>query len=71
MQLYNTNKSYKNSNHAYSEDMDMAEFEVPVCDSTHEGTQMTRVWADGHGNVVYQCPVCGKKMELRNGDSRR
>jgi len=29
------------------------------------------VWADGKGNAVYQCPVCGRKMQGRDGAGRR
>ena len=39
----------------------MAESQTPVCDNNHEAAAMTRVWADGHGNAVYQCPACGRK----------
>jgi len=49
----------------------MAEFQVPLCDNNHDGIQMTRVWADGRGNAVYQCPTCGRKMQVRDDTSRR
>jgi predicted RNA-binding Zn-ribbon protein involved in translation (DUF1610 family) len=69
--LYNTNKSYKISNPFHSGDEDVAEFEVPFCDNNHDGIQMRRVWTDGRGNAVYQCPACGRKMQARDGDGRR
>ncbi|HUH79079.1 MAG TPA: hypothetical protein VLY83_04200 [Methanoregula sp.] len=43
----------------------MAEPKTPACDHNHEETPMKRVWADPHGNVVYQCPVCGRKLQAR------
>ena len=44
----------------------MAEFQKPYCDNNHDGMQMIRVWTDGHGNSVYQCPTCGRKMQVRD-----
>jgi predicted RNA-binding Zn-ribbon protein involved in translation (DUF1610 family) len=44
----------------------MAEFQKPYCDNNHNGMQMIRVWTDGHGNSVYQCPACGRKMQIRD-----
>ena len=38
---------------------------TPTCDKNHDETPMRRVWADGHGDVVYQCPLCGRKMQVR------
>jgi len=49
----------------------MAEFQIPTCDHDHDETPMTRVWADGRGNAVYQCPVCGRKMQGRDGAGGR
>jgi hypothetical protein len=49
----------------------MAEFKIPTCDNNHDMTTMTRVWADGRGNAVYQCPVCGRKMQGPDGATRR
>jgi len=49
----------------------MAEFQAPVCNNNHDLVTMTRVWADGHGNAVYQCPECGRKMQGLDGDRRR
>ena len=43
----------------------MAESTIPTCDKNHELTGMRRVWADGHGNAVYQCPICGRKIQIR------
>jgi len=44
----------------------MAEFEKPLCDNNHDNVPMIRVWTDGHGNSVYQCPTCGRKMQVRD-----
>ncbi|WP_321506817.1 hypothetical protein [uncultured Methanoregula sp.] len=47
----------------------MEEFQAPVC--SHDNIPMTRVWSDGHGNALYQCPACGRKTDVReNGDRR-
>ncbi len=43
----------------------MDDFRTPTCDKNHDETPMRRVWADGHGDVVYQCPLCGRKMQVR------
>lgn len=43
----------------------MAESRIPTCDKNHDETEMRRVWADGHGNAVYQCPLCGRKSQVR------
>jgi hypothetical protein len=45
----------------------MAEFQTPVCDNNHDSIPMDRVWSDGHGNAVYQCLSCGRKMQV-SGD---
>jgi hypothetical protein len=49
----------------------MAEFQIPTCDHDHDQTPMTKVWADGHGNAVYQCPVCGRKIQCHDGAGGR
>jgi predicted RNA-binding Zn-ribbon protein involved in translation (DUF1610 family) len=49
----------------------MAEFQTPVCDNNHDFIEMRRVWTDGHGNAVYQCPNCGRKIQARDGTSGR
>jgi len=41
----------------------MDEFQIPTCN--HDNTPMKRVWSDGHGKAVYQCPVCGRKIDVR------
>ncbi|MFA6331976.1 MAG: hypothetical protein WCX22_03410 [Methanoregula sp.] len=43
----------------------MTESKTPMCDKTHEETAMRQVWADGHGNAIYQCPLCGRKTEVK------
>jgi predicted RNA-binding Zn-ribbon protein involved in translation (DUF1610 family) len=43
----------------------MSESTIPMCDKSHEPIEMRKVWADGHGDAVYQCPVCGRKMQVR------
>ena len=48
-------------------DHEMAEFQTPVCDNNHDSIPMDRVWSDGHGNAVYQCLSCGRKMQV-SGD---
>jgi len=53
------------------EEKNMAEFQTPVCDNNHDLIEMRRVWSDGHGNAVYQCPNCGRKMQGRDSISRR
>jgi hypothetical protein len=45
-------------------DQEMAEFQTPVCDNNHDSIPMDRVWSDGHGNAVYQCLSCGRKMQV-------
>ncbi len=45
-------------------DYTMAEFEKPFCDNNHDRLLMIRVWTDGHGNSVYQCPTCGRKIQV-------
>jgi len=45
----------------YREVENMAEFQTPVCDNNHDMIEMIRVWSNGHGNAVYQCPDFGKK----------
>jgi predicted RNA-binding Zn-ribbon protein involved in translation (DUF1610 family) len=49
----------------------MAEFQIPTCTHDNDEIEMIRVWADGHGNGVYQCPTCGRKMQVRDDSSRR
>jgi predicted RNA-binding Zn-ribbon protein involved in translation (DUF1610 family) len=49
----------------------MAEFQAPVCDNNHDMIPMSRVWSDGHGNAVYQCPNCGRKMQGKDNTVRR
>lgn len=44
----------------------MGEFQTPYCDNNHDGIPMERVWTDGRGNSIYQCPTCGKKVQLRD-----
>ena len=44
----------------------MADPETPCCDNNHENIAMVRVWRDPRGNAVYQCPSCGRKVQLRN-----
>jgi len=55
----------------YREVENMAEFQTPVCDNNHDMIEMIRVWSDGHGNAVYQCPDCGKKIQARDGTRRK
>jgi len=43
----------------------MDDVRTPTCDKNHDEVPMRRVWADGHGDVVYQCPFCGRKMQVR------
>jgi len=43
----------------------MDDFQIPTCDKNHDEIPMRKVWADGHGNAVYQCPLCGRKMQGR------
>lgn len=47
----------------------MEDIETPVC--THDNTPMTRVWADGRGNALYQCPTCGRKTDVKANGNRR
>lgn len=49
----------------------MVEFQTHVCDNNHDLLSMRRVWTDGHGNAVYQCPHCGRKIQARDGTSGR
>jgi len=41
----------------------MSEPGTPTCN--HDETPMRRVWADGRGDAVYPCPVCGRKMQVQ------
>jgi hypothetical protein len=43
----------------------MKDPKTPTCDKNHDEIPMRRVWADGHGDVVYQCPLCGRKTQVR------
>jgi len=43
----------------------MDDSRTPTCDKNHDEVPMRRVWADGHGDAVYQCPLCGRKMQVR------
>ncbi|MGD0080862.1 MAG: hypothetical protein ABSB80_09485 [Methanoregula sp.] len=43
----------------------MSEPRTPTCNHNHDETPMRRVWADGRGDAVYQCTVCGRKMQVR------
>jgi len=47
----------------------MDEFQAPTC--SHDNTPMTRVWSDGHGNALYQCPACGRKTNVQESGNRR
>jgi len=68
---YQNNKIIINTIHFHSGKENMAEFQIPTCDNNHDMATMTRVWADGRGNAVYQCPVCGRKMQGLDGANRR
>jgi predicted RNA-binding Zn-ribbon protein involved in translation (DUF1610 family) len=68
---YQNNKIIINTIHFQLGNENMAEFQIPTCDNNHDMTTMTRVWADGRGNAVYQCPVCGRKMQGLDGANRR
>ncbi len=57
--------------HLYPWGERMAEFQIPTCNHNHDEILMTRVWADGRGSAVYQCPSCGRKIQARDGDSKR
>jgi predicted RNA-binding Zn-ribbon protein involved in translation (DUF1610 family) len=69
--IYNNNKFIQISILFYPGNENMAEFQIPYCDNNHDRIPMTRVWADGRGNAVYQCPTCGRKMQGSAGDNRR
>jgi hypothetical protein len=69
--VFQNNKFIINTIHFHHGYESMAEFQIPTCDNNHDMTPMTRVWADGRGNAVYQCPVCGRKMQGMDGNSRR
>jgi hypothetical protein len=43
----------------------MSESTIPMCDKSHEPAEMRKVWADGHGDAVYQCPICGRKTQVK------
>jgi len=47
----------------------MEENQIPSC--THDNTPMRRVWSDGHGKAVYQCPACGRKIDAPDHEYRR
>ncbi len=61
----NTHKCRQMSIHGIRGLENMDDARTPTCDKNHDETPMRRVWADGHGGVVYQCTLCGRKMQVR------
>lgn len=69
--VYHNNKFMVNTIHFHQGFENMAEFQIPTCYHDHDEIPMTRVWADGRGNAVYQCPTCGRKTQCRDGSGGR